>query len=164
MVKRSRKPHAKRSTTGRKTYFLNRRARHDYQIVAQLEAGLVLSGMEVKAVKTQGINLDQALVQMSPEGAFLAGANIPRYRFATDRPYDPQAKRQLLLHRRELKLLQEARQKKLALVPLSCYQKRGWLKIKIGIGRRRTKFAKKQRLIEREIKRRLAGTVKQPPR
>jgi len=147
-----------------KKYFENRRANRDYQIIAKLEAGLKLTGMEVKAVKTQGINLDQALVRLASGEAFLMNANIPRYRFATDRPYDPRSKRKLLLHRRELKLLQEAQQKRLSLVPLSCYQKKGWLKIKIGIGRRRHKFEKKRRIIERDLRRQLAAAMKQAGR
>ncbi len=136
-------------------YFRNRRAGHDYQIINRLEAGLVLSGMEVKAVKTQGINLDQALIQLRQGEAYLVNANIPRYRFATDRPYDPRAARKLLLHHRQIRLLEEAKQKGLQLVPLSCYSKNGWLKIQIGIGRRRRKWEKKQLLIDRAIKREL---------
>ncbi len=136
-----------------KIYFRNRRANYDYKIIGRLEAGIVLSGMEVKAIKTQGINLDQALIQIRAGEAYLINANIPRYRFATDRPYDTRAARKLLLHRRQLQLLVEAKQKGLHLVPLSCYQKNGWLKIKIGLGQRRKKWQKKQLLINRAIAR-----------
>ena len=140
-----------------KIYFRNRRAGYNYKIVDRLEAGLVLTGMEVKAIKTQGINLDQAFIQFRNGEAYLVNANIPRYRFATDRPYDPRIARKLLLHRRQLQLLMEAKQKGLQLVPLSCYQKDGWLKIKIGLGRRRKKWQKKQVLIDRAIKRELSS-------
>ncbi len=144
-----------------KTFARRHRAHQDYLLLKQLEAGLSLTGMEVKAVKTQGMNLDQALIKLKGNEVFLLNAHIPRYRFATDRPYDPRRTRKLLLHRRQIRLLASAQEKRLALVPLSCYQKNGWLKLKIGIGRRRKKFEKRERLLARASAKMLAKIQKQ---
>jgi len=139
----------------KKIHYSNRRAKRDYFIVKKIEAGVVLTGSEVKAIKTQGINLDQALIQLKDNELYLVNAFIPAYKFATDRPYDPRAKRKLLLKKNQIKTLIAAKQKKLAIVPLSCYNKNGWIKILVGVGRRKKKFEKKQAIIERTLKRKL---------
>ncbi len=135
--------------------YSNRRARRDYFIAEKIEAGVVLSGAEVKSVKTKSINLDLSLVQIKKGEVFIVNAHIPPYQFSTDQPYDPRQSRKLLLKKNQIKKLIEAKHNKLAIVPLSCYNKGGWIKVLLGIGKRKKKYEKKQILIERTLKKRL---------
>jgi len=133
--------------------FVNRKARR-YQILAKLEAGIVLSGAETKAIKTRGIQLGEALVQIRGGEAFLVNAVIPPYRFAAHANYDPKAPRKLLLKKTQLAWLISKRKEKLTIIPLACYtNKRGWIKIQLGLGRIKKKAERKRELIARQIKR-----------
>lgn len=115
----------------------------------------MLTGAEVKSIKTKGLNLDQSSVQIFNNEAYLVNAHIPGYQFSTDRPYDPRANRKLLVKKKELEMLIEARQQKLAIVPINCYNIRGWIKLLIGIGRHKQIKEKKSEAIARSLKKRL---------
>lgn len=138
----------------------NKRALYDYEILEKFEAGIVLSGQEVKSAKGGNINLTGAYVIIRGNEAFLVGALIAKYKFAgklTD--YDPQRTRKLLLTKKELSYLTGKSQVKgLTILPLSVYTTpRGRIKLEIGIGRGKRKHEKreviKKREVEREIKR-----------
>ena len=135
--------------------YTNRQARN-YQIKAKLTAGVVLSGAETKAVKTRGIQLEGAIVQVKNGEFFLANAVIAPYPFATGRDYNPRQTRKLLLKKKEIVWLAARRREKLTIIPLACYTtKRGWIKIQLGLGRIKKKREKKQELIKREERRRI---------
>ncbi|MBI4133537.1 SsrA-binding protein SmpB [Candidatus Uhrbacteria bacterium] len=139
----------------------NKLARRDYDILDTLEAGLVLSGQEVKSVRGGQMKLQGAYVTIARGEAWLVGAHIPRYKPAGALAgYDPGRSRKLLVHRRELvHLAGKAGEKGLTLLPLRVYTRREKLKLEVGIGRGRKEFEKreliKKRDVEREIRNRL---------
>lgn len=138
----------------KKFKYTNRKARN-YLFAKKIEAGVALTGAEVKSIKTKGISLDQSSVQIFNNEAYLINAHIPGYQFSTDRPYDPRANRKLLVKKKELEMLIEAKQQKLAIVPINCYNNRGWIKLLIGIGRHKQIKEKKSEAITRSLKKRL---------
>lgn len=152
-----------------KTIAINKRANYDYQILDKYEAGLVLSGHEVKSVKLGHINLKGAYVTImnnkkgNPQ-ASLINANISPYKYAGKMPdYEPTRSRKLLLHKSELqKLIGKAEY--LTLVPTKVYNKQGIIKLEFGIGRGKKKIDKrediKKRDVEREIRRTMIKSLK----
>jgi len=139
---------------------INRRAYHDYQILAKLEAGIELTGPEVKSIKAGRIKLENSFVQIKDSQAFLVNAQIPSYKFASQKNYDSLRPRRLLLHKKELiSLKTKIKQKRLTLVPLSCYTKGPWIKIEIALAKGKKEFekkeAKKKKELAREIEREL---------
>ena len=130
---------------------LNPSARH-YQVFDKVEAGIVLTGGEVKSVKKQGIILKEAFVQIKGGEAFLVNAHIAQYQYVKDRVYDPKGVRKLLLGKKQLAVLTSKKKQGLAIIPLSCYNKNGWIKVQIGTAKKRTKYEKKKSKIEKEIK------------
>ncbi|OGL73820.1 SsrA-binding protein [Candidatus Uhrbacteria bacterium RIFCSPHIGHO2_02_FULL_60_10] len=145
------------------TLAANKRIRYDYEILESFEAGLQLTGQEVKQVRAGFMKLQGAYVTMHGGEAFLLNAHVPKYPPAGPLPsYDPYRSRRLLLHRRELlKILGKLAQKGLTLVPLSVYTKGSRIKIEIGIARGKKQFEKrediKKKETDREIRRSLKG-------
>lgn len=138
----------------------NRRARHDYQLLGKIEAGVALTGPEVKSVKAGQVSLQESFVRLRSGEAWLVNAHIHPYPYADNRDYDPRRARKLLLHKDELlKLEQKTKEKGLTLVPVSCYTKRGRIKLGIALARGKKKYEKreviKRRDVEREIEREL---------
>lgn len=141
---------------------VNRRAYHDYHLLEKFEAGIELTGPEVKSIKSGRMSLENSFVQIKDEEAFLLNAHIPPYEFAHQRNYDPTRTRRLLLHKKEIISLQvKMRQKRLTIIPLSCYTKAGWIKVEIGLAKGKKKYEKKEAIkkrdLEREIERELRG-------
>lgn len=141
---------------------VNKRARFDYHVLDQYEAGINLSGPEVKSVKLGRIILEQAYVKIIGSETYLVGANIPPYPFAKVEKYDPKRTRKLLLHKREIIALKtKTIQFGLTIVPLSCYTKHGLVKLEIGLAKGKKKYDKRKEIQkreqEREIKRILRG-------
>jgi len=133
--------------------FTNRNARK-YHLIAKMEAGVVLSGAEVKAIKTRGLQLNEAIIQIRNGEAYLVNAVIAPYRFADNSNYDSRAPRKLLLKQKELAWLISKRREKLTIIPLACYtNKRGWIKLQIGLGKTKKKVDKKRELIKRQAER-----------
>lgn len=143
----------------------NRKAYYDYQILEKFEAGLILTGQEVKSIKTRGVNLAGSFVAVKNKEVFWIGAKIPAYQPKNAPPdYNPGRSRKLLLEKKEINyLIGKPKQKGLTLVPLKVYTKKGKIKLEFGIvkGRRKTdkreliKKKEAQREIERELKRSL---------
>ena len=139
----------------------NRKAYFDYEIVEKFEAGMVLQGQEVKSVKSGRINLAGSYVIFKNEEPYLLNASIPPYQPKNAPPdYDPARFRKLLLRKSEIKyLLGKSKEKKLTLVPLRVYTKKGKIKIEFGLARGRKKVSKKEllkkRAVDREIEREL---------
>ena len=143
---------------------VNRRAYHDYHILEKFEAGIELTGPEVKSIKGGRMSLENSFVKITDDQAFLVNAHIPPYQFADQRGYDPDRSRRLLLHKKEVISLQtKIRQKGLTLIPLSCYTKGAWIKAKIALVKGKKKYekreAKKRKDIEREVERELRGRI-----
>ncbi len=148
-----------------KPYAFNKRARFDYQILETLEAGIVLEGHEVKSIKTGHVSLKGAFVVLKNEEAYLLNASIPPYQPKnTPKSYDPERSRKLLLNRKEIAhLIGKTKEKGLTLLPIKLYNKKGKIKLEIGIGKGKRKVDKreilKKRDMKREVERVLRGKV-----
>lgn len=127
----------------------NRRARHDYIVLERFEAGLVLTGTEVKAARAGMVQLKDAYAQVRDNEAWLINAHISPYSHGNRQNHDPLRDRKLLLHRREIdKLLGRTRDGGLTIIPLRLYLKRGLIKCELALVRARKTYDK--RALERE--------------
>lgn len=139
--------------TDRKIVTQNRRARHDYEIVDTYEAGLVLVGSEVKSLRAGNANLKDSFVHIADGEAWLVGAYIAPYAFARLGGHDPERRRKLLLHAREIERLRAAlAEKGLSLVPLSLYFTKGRAKVELALGRGRRQYDKRQAIKAKDQK------------
>jgi SsrA-binding protein len=156
-------PHRDRSTAAgdRRLIASNRRARHDYAIEDSIEAGIVLSGSEVKSLREGHAQLADAYARIIRGQVWLDGVHIPPYQMAKGfGAHDPDRARKLLLHAREIeKLERQVANEHVALVPLSLYFKDGRVKVEIGIGRGRRKADKRQAMAERDSKLEIAREI-----
>lgn len=138
----------------------NKKARFDYEILETIEAGLVLTGAETKAVKSGNLNLRGAFVTFHNEEAWLTNAHIGAYRFARPDPnYSPTRSRRLLLHQKELRYLAGKNATAgLTIVPLKVYTKNRLVKVAIAVARGRKKYDKREAIKKRELRRELRQT------
>lgn len=136
----------------------NRKARFDYEILEQFEAGIELSGIEVKSIKSGRASLDGAFVTVRGGEAFLMNADIAPYQPSnTPDGYDPKGRRRLLLKKPELaRLATEESKRGLTLVPISLYNKGRLIKVQIVIVRGKKKFDKRETLKKRDSQREIA--------
>lgn len=140
----------------------NRKARHDFHIDDTLEAGLVLQGTEVKALREGRANLQDAYCKVDRGEMYLVGAHISPYSHGNIQNHEPTRPRKLLLHRRELRKWDKAAsQQGYTIVPLKLYFRNGLAKIEIGLARGKKLYDKRADIAERETKRRLDRTMKQ---
>jgi len=140
----------------------NRRASFDYELQDKYEAGLVLSGQEVKSIKTGHVSLNGSFVTRKGNEMFLTNASIPLYKFAGEmKNYDPTRSRKLLLKKSEIKyLIGKMSVEGLTLVPLCVYTKRKLIKLEFSVGKGKKKFDKRDTIQKREDKRRMERTLK----
>ncbi|MGH3274891.1 MAG: SsrA-binding protein SmpB [Streptosporangiaceae bacterium] len=139
---------------GTKVVARNRRARHDYHIDVVVEAGLVLTGTEVKSLRAGRASLVDGFGQVTDGEAWLHNVHIPEYMLGTWTNHEPRRTRKLLLHRKEIDRLEAAtRERGSTLVPLSLYFKDGRAKVEIGLGRGKRTYDKRQDLAERDAAR-----------
>ncbi len=139
----------------------NRKAFHDYEILDTLEAGVVLTGTEVKSLRNHGGNIQEGYVKILQGDAWLVGASIAPYSFGNLFNHEERRDRKLLLHKRELiRLKVSTAEKGLTIVPLGLYLKKGKVKLKIGIARGKKKHDKRSALLEREKKRDMDRAIK----
>ena len=133
----------------------NRKAYHDYEIVDELEAGIVLEGSEAKSIRRGGLTLRDGYCDFRDGELFLLGSSISPYeKNSTHREYQAVRPRKLLLHRQELrKLLRAKREKGLTIVPLKAYFVNGRVKILIGLARGKRQYDKRVSIKERDVKR-----------
>ena len=138
-----------------RTVVSNRKARHDYEILDRFEAGIVLSGAEVKSFRGGRGSLTEAFARVRDGEVWIEGMHIPPYEQAMDkRTYDPIRPRKLLLHRKEIeRLIGKTAERGLALVPLRVYFTHGMAKVELGLGRGKRQFEKRQAIAEREHRR-----------
>ncbi len=129
----------------------NRRARHDYEFLAKFEAGIVLTGSEIKSVREHRVQLQGAYARIKDGEVWLQDAHIAPYASAGYAGHDPTRDRKLLLHKKEIRKIEELMAGKgLTLIPLAMYFKRGKAKVEIGVGRGLKHYDKREKLKERD--------------
>ncbi|MDO8121208.1 SsrA-binding protein SmpB [Isoptericola sp. b490] len=138
--------------TGRRLVASNKKARHDYHIDETFEAGLVLTGTEVKALRAGRASLVDGFASVDSSGeAWLEGVHIPEYTEGTWTNHAPRRKRKLLLHRRQIEeIARESQAKGRTVVPLSLYFVDGRAKVEIALARGKKEYDKRQALRERQ--------------
>ena len=140
--------------TGRKVVATNRKARHDYLIDDVYEAGLVLTGTEVKALRAGRASLADGYATISNGEAWLEAVHIPEYSQGTWNNHAPRRRRKLLLHRDEIqRILLDTRESGLTLIPLQLYFLNGRAKVEIAVAKGKKNYDKRQTLRERQDKR-----------
>jgi SsrA-binding protein len=139
---------------GRHVIARNRRARYDYRIDDTYEAGLVLTGTEVKSLRAGRASLADGFAQISDGEVWLHNVHIPEYTQGTWTNHEPRRTRKLLLHRREIdKLSAATAERGLTLVPMSLYFKDGKAKVELGLGRGKRTYDKRHDLASRDAAR-----------
>ncbi len=146
---------------GEKLIASNRRARHEYFILEAMEAGLALTGTEVKSLRAGRASLVEAYARVENGEAVLVGAHIPEYSHGNRQNHEPTRPRKLLLHRREIDRLQEGLEKKgLTIVALRMYWKNGRAKIEIALARGKKQHDKRDDAAKRESDREIDRIAK----
>lgn len=141
---------------GTKLFSKNSRALYDYEVLDRVEAGIVLSGGEVKSIKSGQASIKEGYIHISRGEAWLWNAHVPRWHATQDTGYDPVRSRKLLMHRDELdKLAGKVKEKHLTLVPLKLYGVKGRIKVEVGLCRGRKKFEKRERERDRALRKEL---------
>jgi SsrA-binding protein len=139
---------------GKKVIARNRRARHEYHIEDVYEAGLVLTGTEVKSLRAGRASLADGFGQVSDHEIFLHNVHIPEYTEGTWTNHEPRRTRKLLMHRKEIdKLATETAERGLTLVPLSLYFKDGKAKVELAVARGKRTYDKRHDLARRDAAR-----------
>jgi SsrA-binding protein len=146
---------------GTKLIAENRRARHDYHLLERFEAGLVLTGTEVKSLRERGASLQRAFADVREGEVWLVGAHIPEYAQGNIANHDPDRDRKLLLHRREIdSLLGKVSERGLTVVPTRLYFKDGRAKVEIALARGKEIRDKRRDLAERDAQRQIERALK----
>lgn len=147
---------------GVKVVAQNKKARHDYFIEQTMEAGIVLSGTEVKSIRQGKVNLKDCYAMIQGGEVILNGMHISPYEQGNIFNKDPLRDRKLLLHKSEInRLVGYTQQKGLSLVPLQLYFKRGRVKLELGIARGKKLYDKREDIAERDAKREIDRKLKE---
>jgi len=142
------------SESGRKVISVNRRARHDYEISETLDAGLVLTGTEIKSIRAGRVNLGDGFARVENGEVWLQNVHISPYEPGNRWNVDPLRPRKLLVHRHEIsRLTGKTQEQGMTLVPLRLYLQRGYAKIELGLGKGRRLYDKRRALAEKEERR-----------
>jgi SsrA-binding protein len=150
-----------KENTSQKLIASNKTARLNYDIGDIYEAGMVLSGTEVKALRAGKANLKDSYAVVQDNEVYLREMHISHYDHGNRSNHDPLRTRKLLLHKREIKKLYgKSREKGLALVPLRLYFKNGMVKVEIGIGKGKKLYDRREDIKQREERRTLARDFK----
>jgi SsrA-binding protein len=146
---------------GERTIVDNRRARHDYQLMDRVEAGMVLQGTEVKSLRAGRASLAQAYAEVRDGELWLVGAHIDEYRQGNRANHDPDRARKLLLHRREIdSLYGRIRERGLTLVPTRLYFRDGRVKVELALARGKERVDKRRDLAARDAQRQIERALK----
>ncbi len=142
------------------TVALNRRARHEFTIDDTFEAGLVLTGTEIKSVRAGKVNISSAYARIEKGEAWLIGADIAPFDQGNRYNHEPKRTRKLLLHRRQIdELLGRAQQKGQTIVPLRLYLNRGKAKVELGLARGKQQHDRRRDIAERDARRDVARAL-----
>jgi SsrA-binding protein len=151
-----------RRTEGEKTVASNRRARHDYAIQETLEAGIQLTGDEVKSLRGGRASLTDCYARVRDGEAWIEGMHIPPYEQGDVKRHLPTRPRKLLLHRREIETLTSQQQEeRLTIVPLRVYFTHGIAKVELGVGKGKREYEKRQSIAKRESQREIERAMGQ---
>ncbi len=132
----------------------NRKARHDYEIIETYEAGIALTGTEIKSVREGRVNLQDGFVLIKDGEAWLMNVHISPYHHGSLHNHEPRRPRKLLLHKWEInRLAGRVREKGWTIVPLRMYIKNGWAKVEIALVRGRKQYDKRREIAKREFER-----------
>ena len=152
---------ATKTESGEKLIASNRKAFHDYFVLQKVEAGIALTGTEVKSLREARVNLKDSYVGFDRGEAFLIGAHISPYSHGNRQNHEPERKRKLLLHRREIDRLEgQVVEKGLTIVPLRLYFKGGKVKAEIAVVRGKKLFDKRESEKRRELDREAEAAIK----
>jgi SsrA-binding protein len=148
-------------TAGTKLIAENRRARHDYELLERVEAGLVLTGTEVKSLRDGKVQLGQAYGDLRDGEAWLVGASIAEYPGGNRQNHEPDRDRKLLLHRHEIDSLRgKVQEKGLTLVPTRLYFRDGTVKVELAVARGRERADKRRALADRDARREMERALR----
>jgi len=132
---------------------VNRKYEREYENIEEYEAGIMLTGAEVKSIRAGALRLDDSHVKLIEGVPYVINAEIAPYRFAIQKNYDPKHSRRLLLHKKELLRMQtKMKSSGLTVVPLFCYNKGALIKLKIALSRGRRDLEKRKREKARDVK------------
>jgi SsrA-binding protein len=144
------------------TIVLNRRARHEYTVEETLEAGIVLTGTEIKSIRAGRVNLVDAYARIEHGEAWLIGAHIAPYEQGNRYNHEPRRTRKLLLHRDQIaELVGRTQAKGQTLIPLRLYIRDGRAKLELGLGRGKKTHDKRRTIAERDRRRELERETKE---
>ncbi len=139
----------------------NKKAYHDYFIEKEYEAGIILTGDEVKSTKNSGTNLKGSYLEIVNEEAFIRELHISKYKQSSNKIYDPTRKRKILLHKKEIQKIELDLQKEgLTAIPLELYLKKGKIKAKIGLCKGKKQYDKRADLKKKTEKREIDKIIK----
>ena len=155
MAKRKNKP------TSKNVMAQNKKARHDYAILNTYEAGLVLTGTEIKSIRAKRVNLTDGFAQVRNGEAWLMNIHISEYTQGNRFNHDPLRNRKLLLHKKEIARLAGATQDKgITIVPLRIYLKNGFAKVLLGVAKGKHEYDKRETIKRRDQDRQIARVMK----
>jgi len=144
-----------------KTITVNRKAYHDYHILETVEAGIALTGTEIKSIRAGGVNIRDAYARPERGELWLFNAHVASYQAGSYYNHEPNRPRKLLLHRRQIdELAGMVTQKGLTLVPLKLYIKRGVAKLELGVAKGKRLHDKREAMARRETSREISRALK----
>ncbi|KRL99732.1 SsrA-binding protein SmpB [Liquorilactobacillus satsumensis] len=139
----------------------NKKARHDYSIIATFEAGMVLTGTEIKSIRARRINLKDGFAQIRNGEVWLLNVHISPYAQGNQFNHDPLRNRKLLLHKKEIaQLAKQVSDKGITLVPLKVYLKQGFAKVLLGVGKGKRDYDKRETIKRKDQERQIQRTLK----
>lgn len=139
----------------------NRKARHDYQLLDRFEAGIVLTGTEVKSLRAGRVSLQQAYADVRGEEVWLVAAHIDEYEQGNVQNHEPARDRKLLLHRKEIaSLIGKVRERGLTLVPTRMYWKNGRVKVELALARGKEQRDKRRDIAKRDAERQMERALR----
>lgn len=145
-----------------KTVAVNRRARFEYALEETLEAGIVLTGTEIKSIRAGRVNLAEAYARIERGEAWLIGAHIAPYEQGNRNNHEPTRTRKLLLHRDQIaELIGRTQAKGFTLVPLKLYIRDGMAKLELGVGKGKKAYDKRRTIAERDARREIERATKE---
>ncbi len=160
--KTAKKPTSTASGEGEKVVAENRKARHSYELLERLEAGLVLVGTEVKSAREGGVNLKDSYASVRDGELFLMQAHINPYSHGTNENHEPLRPRKLLLSKRELsRWIGKIKERGLTVVPLRIYFKKGKLKVEVALAKGKRQHDQRAAVKERDMQRDVQAALKE---
>ncbi len=147
--------------TGIKVVTVNRKAYHDYSILETMEAGIVLTGTEIKSIRDGAVHIREAYAHPENGEVWLRNCHIAHYKPGSRFNHDPTRARKLLLHRDQINyIIGKMTQKGLTLIPLRLYLKNGKAKLELGLARGKKQYDKRKAIMERETRREMDRAIK----